>query len=561
METQRFGSRAAALALLALAGCQGLIGDPAVRAGFDAQTPAQDAAQPAPRDGASPPAPPRFEPGALTLPRLTGTQYRNAIVDLFGLGLPAVELEPDTNPFLFTSIGASLSTVSARGVEGWDRAARALTGAIFADAPRRAALTGCTPDGTDACARSFLQRFMRRAWRRPIAPAELDRYVSLARATTTPGEPWSGLRYATAGVLQSPHFVYRVELGEENAGRRKYTAHEMASRLAFTLWDTLPDDALLAAADDGSLAREDGVRAQAERLLRSPRARAGVRAFFTQYLGLSALDHLSRDAAQFPQMTSTLGEAMRREVELLVEDAVFTQDNDIRELFSARQTFVNPELARLYGIEYPAGAEGFVRVALPEASQRGGLLTTGAVLAITSHQNSTSPTARGRFISDRLRCEPVPDPPGNVQFDLAQPDGGARLTLRQRLERHRSNPACAACHLITDPLGLGFENFDAIGALRTVEEGLPVDANGEINGQPFFGARALGERIARDPRVTRCMIRQLYRYAQGRLDAAGEEATLVQLTQRLEDNGYRFKRLLVELVASEGFRFAAAPAP
>ncbi len=500
-----------------------------------------------------------FAPGALTFPRLTGTQYRNAVTDLFGLGLPAIELEPDTNPYLFTNIGAALATASARGVESWERSARSITQSVFSDSARRLALTGCTPDATDACARSFLPRIMRKAWRRPIAPAELDRYVTLARTTTTPGEPFSGLRYAVAGVLQSPHFVYRVELGEENNGRRKYTPFEMASRLSFTLWDSIPDDELLAAAESGALATEDGVRVQAERMLRSPRARAGVRAFFVQYLGLAALDHLSRDAAQFPQMSATLAESMRREVELLVEDVVFTQDVDFRELFSARQTFVNPELARLYGVTYPPGGAGFVRVALPEESQRGGLLTTAAILSLTSHQNSTSPTARGRYVSERLRCEPVPDPPGNVQFDLGQPDGGRRLTLRERLERRRANPGCRACHLITDPLGLGFENFDAIGALRTLEEGMPVDANGDIDGQPFFGARALGERIARDPRLAQCVIRQLYRFSQGRLDAAGEAIVLAQLQQRFADNGFRFKRLLIELLASEGFRFAAAP--
>jgi hypothetical protein len=260
-------------------------------------------------------------------------------------------------------------------------------------------------------------------------------------------------------------------------------------------------------------------------------------------------------------MTVTLAESMRREVELLVEDVVFTQDVDFRQLFAQRQTFVNAELARLYGVAYPGGGDGFVRVALPEDSQRGGLLTTAAVLAITSHQNSTSPTARGRYVSERLRCESVPDPPGNVQFDLGQPDGGVRLTLRERLERHRANPACRACHLITDPLGLGFENFDAIGALRTVEEGMAVDASGEIDGVAFVGARALGERLASDPRLARCVVKQFYRFAQGRLDSDGEQVLLDQLTRRFAESGFRFKRLIVELFASEGFRFAAPTTP
>jgi hypothetical protein len=544
----------AALVPAALA-CEGVIRDPSARV-TPTRTDARVASD-AVADSTTPVAP--FEPGPLTFPRLTNSQYRNALTDLFGLGLTIEPGEADTNPFLFTNIGASLATVSQRGVEGWERTARAVTQTVFSDPPRRMTLVGCTPDATDTCARSYLQRFLRRAWRRPADAPEVDRYVALARATTAPGDPWSGLRYATVGALQSPNFVYRVELGEENGGRRKYTAHEMASRLAFALWDSIPDEELLTAADNGSLSTEEGVRAQAERMLRSPRARAGVRAFFVQYLGLSALDHLSRDAAQFPQMTVTLAESMRKEVELLVEDVVFTQDVDFRRLFSQRQSFINPELGQLYGVPYPAGASGFVRVDLPESSQRGGLLTTAGILAITSHQNSTSPTARGRFVSERLRCEPVPDPPGNVQFDLGQPDGGARLTLRERLERHRANPACTACHLITDPLGLGFENFDAIGALRTMEEGMSIDASGEINGVMFVGARALSERLSTDPRVARCVVKQLYRFTQGRLDAAGETATLEQLTRRFEDNGFRFKRLIVELFASEGFRFAAPP--
>lgn len=535
-----------------LIGCDGIIRDPPSRA--PVPSPNSDASAAVDSSVSTP-----FSPGNLTFPRLTNTQYRNALTDLFGLGITVETAEPDTNPFLFTNIGAALATASQRGVEGWERNALSVTQSVFSDPARRTALVGCTPDGTDACARAFLQRFLKKAWRRPPAAQELDRYVNLARATTAAGDPWSGLRYATAGALQSPSFVYRVELGVENNGRRKYTAHEMASRMAFALWDTLPDDELMAAADNGSLSTEDGVRVQAERMLRSPRARAGVRAFFVQYLGLSALDHLSRDAMQFPQFTASIAEAMRKEVELDVEDVIFTQDADFRTLFSQRQTFINPELAQLYGVQYPAGGAGFVRVALPESSQRGGLLTTAGVLAITSHQNSTSPTARGRYVSERLRCEHVPDPPGNVQFNIDQPDAGPRLTLRQRLARHRENPACAACHAITDPLGLGFENFDALGVLRTMEEGSAVDASGVIDGQPFVGARALGERLSTDPRLARCVVRQVYRFAQGRLDTEGEAATLALLTRRFEENGFRFKRLLVELFASEGFRFAATP--
>lgn len=539
--------------------CQGRIGELGTR---PSPTPTADGAVADSASDVFDPSLPAYAPGELTFPRLTNTQYRNATVDLFGPGLAPVELEADTNPFLFTTIGASRATLSARGVQQYERAALSLTETVFADSARRQALLGCTPTAvTDACVRTFFERFGRQAFRRPLDTEELDRFVSVARATTNAGDVWTGLRYAVATILQSPSFLYRVELGEEVGGRRKYTSYEMASRLAFTLWASLPDQALLDAAGRNALSTDDQVRVEAERMMRSPRARAGVRSFFVQYLGLSALDNLSRDVADFPRISATMGASMRQEIELLVEDMIFTQDTDFRQLFSARQTFVNSELAGLYGIPYPAGASGFVRVALPESSQRGGLLTTGAILSLTSHQNASSPTARGRFVVERLRCEPVPDPPGNIQFDLAQPTSGPRLTLRERLARHRANPACAACHEITDPLGLGFENFDALGALRTTEEGAAIDASGVIDGTPFVGARALSAALANDPRVARCLIRQTWRYAQGRLDAEGEQRGLIQLTQRFGEQGYRFKLLLVDLVSSEGFRFAAPPTP
>ncbi len=537
----------------ALLGCNGVVGDRPTSPGANTATA---------RAGNEHPSAvlPTFAPAGPVLATLTTTQYRNAVSDLLGSGLPDVALEPDTNPYLFTAIGAARSTAAERTVRAWETAAHRLTEAAFAVPERRVALVGCTPTAPDApCVRAYFERFLRRAWRRPATVEELDRFVALSRRLGA-RDAWTGVRYATAAALQSPSFLYRVELGAPLAGkpgRRRYTAYEMASRLAFTLWNSVPDDALLDAAARGALDRDDTLRTEARRLLRNPRARSAVRAFFVQYLGLGALDGLARDPTLYPEVTPALAASMREEVERLVEDVVFTHDGDFRAVFSSTSTFLDARLAGLYGLAIPPGAEGFTRIDLPLDSGRGSLLTTAAILAVTAHPNATSPTARGRYIRERLLCERVPDPPMNVPLNLEAGDSGVRPTLRDRLERHRRDPACAGCHSRTDPVGLGFEDFDAIGRRRTMESGRPVDARGDLDGVTFVGARALGEILARDPRVAACVVRQVYRFATARLETDAEAGVLADLEERFAARNYRFLELLVELVASEGFRTVA----
>lgn len=547
------------LPLLALlAGCTGLVGDrppPSAAASTPGVT--------TPDAGATHPGPvalPPFAPAAAVLASLTTAQYRNATSDLLGSGLPEVALEPDTNPYLFTAIGAARSTAAERTVRAWEAAAHRLTEATFAVPERRVALVGCSPTAPDAaCVRAYFERFLRRAWRRPATAAEVERFVAISRRLGA-RDVWAGLRYATAAALQSPSFLYRVELGapvSDDSGRRRYSGYEMASRLAFTLWNSVPDDALLDAAARGALDRDDTLRTEARRLLRNPRARNAVRAFFVQYLGLRGLDGLARDPVLYPDVTPALTASMREEVERLVEDVVFTHDGDFRAVFSGDSTFLDARLASLYGLTLPPDAQGFRRVELPPGSGRGSLLTTAAILAVTAHPNATSPTARGRYVRERLLCERVPDPPMNVPLNLDAGDSGAMPTLRERLERHRRDPACASCHARTDPVGLGFEDFDAVGRRRTVEAGRPVDASGVLDGVSFVGARALGDILARDPRVASCVVRQVYRFATARLETDGEARVLADLEERFAQRNYRFLELLVEVVASEGFRTVA----
>jgi PAS domain-containing protein len=533
----------ASLALAGLvaagAGCVGVVGDPR----GDVPAPAAATLE---------------EP---VLPRLTGAQYRNALADLFQGALPATPVQPDTNPFLFTSIGATTDPLSELGVQQLEEAANAVAHAVFDDPARRAALVGCEPAAPgDACVEGFLRSFGRRAFRRTLGAGELAKWVAIS-SELADGDAWTGVRTAVAGMLQAPSFVYRVELGEpdpDDPSRLRYTGFEMASRLAFLLWDAPPDDALLDAAESGDLLDEVGLEVQARRLLDAPRARAATLAFFAQYLDLGRLDGITRDAALYPTFTQALAGAMRTEAELVVDDLVFRRDVDVRQLFSTRRTFVNDALASLYGVEAAgASAAAFVPVDLPEDGHRAGLLTLGAFLTMNAHEASTSPTLRGKYVRERVLCAEVPPPPPDVDTDIDPDPTAPPKTLRERLEQHRKNPACAGCHSIVDPPGFLFENFDAMGAFRTEDNGYPVDTSGDLDGVPLANGRELADLLATDPRVGRCMVKQLFRHSMGRLDAPGERPAIEAIHARFEGSGFRFRELVVALVTHESFRFVA----
>ena len=502
-----------------------------------------------------------FEPAAPVLPRLTESQYRNVLADLFGASIPVAPVEADTNPFLFYSIGATSTTLSELGTELYEKSADAVTHYVFGDPGRRAALVGCEPaTAGDACVRDFLGRFGRRALRRPLASEELERWVGVATTLAQP-DLWEGLRLAVAGLLQSPHFLYRVELGEPDPsapGRLRLNGWEMASRLSFLLWNTAPDEELLDAAERGDLDEVEGVVLAAERLLADDRASATIQAFFGQYLDLGRLNGVMRDPANYPLFTPTMVASMRTEVEMLVGDLV-ERGADARSLFSTRRTFVNADLAALYGVDAPgADATTFVEVELDASGPRAGLLTFGAFLTMNAHETRTSPTSRGKYVRERVLCSTVPPPPPDVDTTI-EPPGEEPLTLRDQLEEHRKNPTCAACHSFIDPPGFLFENFDSIGAWRTTDNGQPIDSSGDLDGEPLADARDLAELLETDDSVGRCMVTQLYRHALGRVESEGEKPALEELDAQFAEGSYDFRSLLVAFVSHESFRWLAEP--
>lgn len=505
---------------------------------------------------------PPFEPASAVLPRLTNAQYVNALAELFGPALPRLTLEPDTNPYLFYSIGASTTQLSSYGVERYAESAFELSRAVFSDAARRDALIGCSISAPD-CASDFIARLGRRLYRRPLTAQELERWEATRAELTTAQDPHSGLELVVAGMLQSPHFIYRVQLGQpdpQDPSRHRYTSWEMADRLSALLWDSIPDEALLDAAARDELVDDERLRAHVERMLEDPRARQSIQAFFAQYLDLKRLDDVQRDPALYPGFKPELVEDMRTEARLLVDDLVFRRDDDIRTLFSARRSFVNSALAELYEIDAPGAAPyAFVPVTFDESSPRAGILTLSAFLTLNAHPTETSPTLRGKYLRERIFCQEVPPPPDNVNLDLSEEGPGGARTLRERLEQHRSDPQCTGCHSFLDPPGYLFERFDSVGRYREQVEGLPVDSSGELNGVALNDATQLGLILAEDERLPACMVKQLYHHANARLMARSERAALDDLELEFALSGYRFKALLMALALSPGFRTVASP--
>jgi Protein of unknown function (DUF1592)/Protein of unknown function (DUF1588)/Protein of unknown function (DUF1595)/Protein of unknown function (DUF1587)/Protein of unknown function (DUF1585) len=556
-ETGATACAAAALVTL-IAGCSGVIGTAAN--GSEPAGPGGESGGLLGGGGGPPPS--TFHPAPATLRRLTVAQYQNSVRDLLGGAITTpTDLEPDSQISGFASIAAARVAVSAHATEQFETAALALSHQALADTATRGSLVKCAPSGpTDgACASQFVTSFGLRAWRRPLTADEVSRYATIA--TTAGGvlkDFYSGLEYAVAGLLQSPHFLYREELGApdpSDSSRRVFQSYELATRLSYFLWNTTPDDALLDAAAAGKLGTDAGLRAEAERLLASPRAHDATQSYFGELLHLADLDDLPQLPSVFPQMSATLGASMRSETLRVLDDVTMNGSNDFRQLFDMRSTFVNAELAKLYGLPAPGGT-GLVKTTLPASGGRAGLLGQASFLALNAHAESSSPTRRGKFIREVLLCQSIPPPPPNVDTKLpADMAGGTQRTMRQKLEVHRQVATCATCHGVMDPIGLGLENFDGIGAYRTTDVGQTIDASGDLDGVTFQDARSLGTALRNHPSIGSCAARSIFRYATGHVEIDSEEVLIAALASKLSTDGYQFRSLLVALVSSAGFRY------
>jgi hypothetical protein len=351
-----------------------------------------------------------------------------------------------------------------------------------------------------------------------------------------------------------------VEIGvpnEAEPGRYVYDPYELATRLAFFMWNTTPDDALLDAAESGVLSTEEGYAQEVERLLADERSRDGVRAFFSDMLRLAELEHLNKDPAVYVHFSPDVGASARQETLLGVEHLVFDRHADYRELFTTRTTFVDRKLASIYDLPAPT-LEGHGRIDLPESSTRVGFLGQVAFLGSQAHAASSSATLRGKFVREVFLCAAIPPPPANANTAIPEATMDAP-TLRDRVLVHFENPTCRSCHQLMDPMGLAFENFDGLGRFRTEENDTRIDPSGSLNGEYFADAAALADVLYAQPDVPRCLVRTMYRYATGHVEVTGETAELRALTDEFESARYDVLALMRLVTMRPGFRTALAP--
>jgi Protein of unknown function (DUF1592)/Protein of unknown function (DUF1588)/Protein of unknown function (DUF1585)/Protein of unknown function (DUF1587)/Protein of unknown function (DUF1595)/Planctomycete cytochrome C len=427
------------------------------------------------------------------------------------------------------------------------------------DTPSRRRIFVCEPNGPgheEACAGRILSTLMRRAYRRPVDEGDLRKPMELYRQARKEGGFDAGIEMALSAVLVNPRFLFRIE--SDPPGVAPQSAYrlpdlQLASRLSFFLWSSIPDDELLDLATRGELSKPDVLEPQVRRMLTDRRSQSLVTNFADQWLRLRNLDSITPDLRLFPDFDDNLRQAFRRETELLVE-GVLREDRSVLDLLKSDHTYLNERLARHYGIPHVYGSR-FRRVALGEDSQRGGLLRQGSILTVTSYATRTSPVIRGKWVLENLLGTPPPPPLANVPA-LKDNTAASSLSVRERLAEHRKDAACAGCHRLMDPVGFALENFDAIGRWRTIEEGRPVDASGGLpDGNGFEGVTGLEEALLKRPDLlVGTLAEKLLTFALGRGVGYNDAPAIRKIVRDARAKGYRFSSMIEGIAASTPFQ-------
>jgi hypothetical protein len=495
-------------------------------------------------------------------PRLSHAQWENTVQDLLRLpaksGLSAT-FTTDPPGSSFANNGELLRMTPGLWAD-YEAAAVKLAAPLTADATARGRIVpaGLTGDDT-AKAKGFVTAFGKRAFRRPLTDQEQSEYVAFflaAKATTGESDGFvAGVRLTVQAMLQAPAFVYRVEVGEPQPdGTIRLTAWELASKLSYALWGTMPDDALFAAAENGSILTPEGLEKQARRLLADPRATGAIDEFHHSLLQLDHIATATKDATLYPAWKPTVPAAMQAETRLFVRDVVLTREAGLAELLTSSETFVNADLAAVYGVSGTFGAE-HVKVRL-DPSQRAGFLTQGSFLAANSGPRDTDPIHRGVFTNLNVICADLPPPPMMVPPLPKDPEG--KRTMRERVNAHTGPGTCGAgCHgTMINPIGFAFESFDASGRWRTTDNTLPIDTKATYQfadgPQTYDGPVALAKTLAARPQVHGCYVEKWLEYAYGRFPADGDGG-LVDRVARKSLAGGSVKDLLVTLVLAPSF--------
>jgi hypothetical protein len=500
--------------------------------------------------------------------RLTESQYRATVADIFAPDVPVVgRFERELRADGLIAVGTSEAGLSAFSVEQYDASARGIA-AVVVSKERRDKLLPCQPAAEtsfdQACAKRTAEHYGPLLFRRPLTSQETKRFIETARlGHQRLGNFYRGLEFALAGMMIEPDFLLRIERVEPDSkrpGQFRLDTYSKATRLSYFLINSAPDAELLRATGAGELDTQEGLARQVDRLMASPGFERAVRAFFEDMLQFELFEDLAKDPVIYPSYNSTVAADAQEQTLRTITDQLLTKKGDYRDLFTTRSTSLTRALGRVYALPV-ATRNGWESREFTEDSERAGILTDISFLALHSHPGRSSATLRGKAIREIFLCQKVPDPPPNVDFTAVNLTSNTELpTARDRLDEHQTNPTCAACHKIIDPLGLGLENFDGAGSFRAKENGAPIDASGALEGMKYSDAQGLGKALHDHPGTAQCLVGNMYRSGVGR-NLTEQERTRyqAQFNQAFAANGYRVPDLMRAIAVSPAFYAVSAP--
>lgn len=499
--------------------------------------------------------------GPALMRRLTESQYRATVADIFGPEVPiTARFERALRAEGLLAVGTSEAGISPFGVEQYDAAARGVADFIL-DESRRREYLACTPgnaSGPDEhCAREFITEYGPRLFRRPLSEEQITRYLDAAQnGAEQLGGFYEGLKYALVGMMTAPQFLLRIERAEDDPqmpGLRRLDTYSSAARLSYFLTNSTPDAELLRAAANAELYTEEGLARQVDRLIASDRFETAVRAFFRDMLEFELFDDLAKDAAIYPAYNSDVAADAQEQTLRDISWHLLERQGDYRDLFTLKETWMTRALGVVYR-QPVTSRDGWELTQLSHTGERMGIQSHISFLALHSHPGRSSPTLRGEAIRNVFLCQLVPEPPADIDFSVIQNPSPDRMpTARDRLTAHNTEPACSGCHKVMDPVGLALENYDGLGTYRSHELEALIDASGYLDGIAYEDGAGLARALRQHPETPRCVVEKVYRYATGRDTVWRERPYMDYLIAAFAERGYRVPELMRTIALSENF--------
>ncbi len=500
--------------------------------------------------------------------RLTRFEYNNTVRDLLGDDTnPADALPPEEEVAGFNNQAGALTT-SDLLVEQYANVAETVSARAVTNI--EALMDGCDPvsQGGDGCALSFIERWGQRAYRRPLVQEEIDRLKGVfdwAVADPDLGTFEDGIQMVIEVVLQSPFFLYRPEYGSDTPIEGDvvpFTSWEMATKLSYMFWNSMPDDPLFEAAANDALVTREQIAAQARRMLEDGRAKDTIRNFHRQWLLLTELENVTKDTSIYPAFNASLRPLWEEEIQTFIEQVILEGDGTLETLLTGDYSFMNEELANFYGNDVidPVTGTEFRRVQL-DPTRRSGLLTSAALMATHANLNQSSPVFRGKFVREQLMCNTLPLPPNDLVIE--PPELDPTKTTKEQFEEIGADPACASCHSLMNPIGFIFEHYDGVGQWRDQQNGKDIDAVGEVvqtddlDGT-YDGAIELAQALATSTQVQECVSSQWFRFSYNRSVTPEDSCSLDQINETFVASNFNVRELLVALTQTNAFLYRRA---